>query len=494
MAPISPNESDPLLSLPGKTASTVRKNKRKRQKRNCRLLSIAIGLLAFVFVGMAVVKKASKDSSAESAAPSSILGRARAARSRVSFDEESGEYAVNWDMAASTTTSTTTSSAESSKSESVITPSTTFSELADIILLPWYEASIIAVLDDPVWDFKQYKNSNDDFDIAIDPRSIYAVRKVLLITRSMLDVFSPVFPDTPDSKKKHKIRSSSGEEKDRSLWKKLRNLYRKGYQKAGRLHDLKDLTYSKELYKTRLDEVLEWKQDFVNFQKTHRIRRYLYSNFDGDHGVGGIDPNGCYYHKASHLFWADSSRLSLPCGNDSGTTSLRRLASVQIEHSLHYLDVIQNYTTVMPRDHEINFHNLRKELRIFVDEFEWFGDVLMPNDDENERDSDIDSDQTDVDGDDDEVDDDDESSSSSSSSSSTSLEDTVDLLRSAQGRLGDINDKWTAHDIYVQDDSHRKKQTKLATKTDELWIKFLRWEAKKDLRGTMERLLQRLNE
>ena len=488
MAPMIPaNESDPLLSLPGKTASTVRKNQRKRQKRNCKLLSIALGLLVLVGVSMAVVKKASKDSSAESAAPSSILGRARAARSRVSFDEESGQYTVDWDMEASTSTSTTASSAESSKSESVITPSTTFSELADIMLLPWYEASMVAVLDDPVWDFKQ----KDGFDIAIDPGSISTVRKVLLITRSMLDVFSPVFPDTPDSKKKKTIRkksSSSGQENDRSLWKKLRTLYRKGYQKAGELHDLKGLTYSKELYKTRLNAVLDWKQDFVNFQKTHRIRRYLYSNFDGDHGVGGIDPNGCYYHKASHLFWADSSRLALPCGNDLGTTSLRRLASVQIEHSLHYLNVIQNYTTVMPRDHEINFHNLRKELRIFVDEFELFGDILVPNADNDENES---KSRSDVDGN---VANDDDDDNNTSTGTGTSIEEIVDLLRSTQERLGAINDRWTAHDVYVQDDSHQKKRIKLARETDEKWFKFLHWEAKNDLRGTMERLLQRLNE
>jgi hypothetical protein len=474
------NESDPLLTLPGKTASTVRKNKRKRQKRNFMLLAIALGVLAMVSVTMVVVNKASKDGSAASAAPSSILGRARAARSRVSFDEMTGQYTVNWETAASTATATATATNVGvSSSSSVITPSTTFSELAEIMLLPWYEASIIAVLDDPVWDVKKK---------GIDPDSIYAIRKVLLITRSMLDVFSPVFPDTSYSKKKKKIRNggkstNSNSEDDHSLWKKLRTLYRRGYQAAGELHDLKDLTYSKKLYKTRLDAVLSWKQDFVNFQKTHRIRRYLYSNFD--RGFGGIDPNGCYYHKASHLFWADSSLLNLPCGDDSGTTSLRSLASVQLEHSLGYLEIIKNYTTVMPREHEVDFHNLRKELRIFVDECDLFGNVLVP--DENETAVVVVVSGVDVD---DHADDDE----SSTVTTTTSLEDTVELLRSAQEFLGAINDKWTAHDIYIQDDSHPKTRTKLAKETDEMWHSFLHWESKKDLKGTMERLLQRLNE
>jgi hypothetical protein len=437
------NETDPLLVLPNKTASTVRKNKRRKQKRNCIVLTITLLSLAMLSGILLVVKTASQH-------PTSLLGMAKAARLTVEFDAPTGIYSVN-------------------HREGSITPETTFAELAEEMIHPWYEASIMALLDDPAWDSEG----------GILPENIRPIRKVLLITRDMLDIFSPVFPDTeaikppkkknkPRKKKKHK---SSG--KDRSLWKKLRTEFRKGYQLAGELHDLYGITYSRELLNTRVKALLDWKKGFVSFQKKHRIRRYLYT--------GGIDPHGCYYHEASHLFWADSADSFLPCGDDSGTASLRRLGSVQLEHCLSYLNIIQNYDTVMPRDHEINFHNLRKELRIFVDEYGIFGNLLVPDDDDDDGNND----------------ENDESllfaASNETSGSATTIEEKIDLLDETQSRLGHVNDLWTAHDIYVSEDSHHTKQEKLAVKTDGLWKKFLVWESENDLRETLEAVVSRMN-
>jgi len=236
-------------------------------------------------------------------------------------------------------------------------------------------------------------------------------------------------------------------------------MYRHGYQLAGELHDLRGLTYSDDLLEERVDAVMEWKREFLDFSKTREIRRYLYQD--------GIDPNGCYYHEASHLFWAEMT--DLPCGNDLGPKSLRALASVQLEHSLGYLDTIEGYTTVMPRKHETNFHNLRKELRIFVDEYNLFGSVLVPDNgsESSEGDGDV--------------------------GIPLTLRQKIDFLDTAQGKLGDINDKWTAHDLYAQDDSHHTKQEKLAKQTDALWMDFLEWQHRHDLRGVMEEVLQRMN-
>ncbi len=434
------NESDPLLVLPAKTAATVRKNKRKKEKRNRCLLTFSLTLLAMVFGSMVAIRKAF-NSDPNDTTPTSVLGRAKAAKSKVVYEvgggdgnNDEGEYSVDWGTD--------------------IGPATTFADLAKIMLLPWYEASIMAVLEDPAWES------------GILPGNIKPIRRTLLITRDMLDVFSPVFPDTPDplkaarretKRKKNKKNKKPKKNKDRSVWKELRTLYRHGYQLAGELHDLKGLTYSDQLLEERVNAVLDWKREFLEYQKTHEIRRYLYQD-----GIG-MDPNGCYYHKASHLFWADYAKEDLPCGNDSGPKSLRALTSAQLEHSLGYLDIIEDYTTVMSRDHEINFHNLRKELRIFVDEYNLFGNVLVPNN--NDETGDI----------------------------PVKLQERMDFLDKTQKKLGDINDKWTAHDVYVQDDSHPQKQLELANQTDALWAAFLKWEHKHNLRGVIEEVLALMN-
>ena len=432
-------ETDPLISLPGKTASTVRRNNRKKRRRNCLLVTVGLGILAMVVGSMVVIKKASNQDSDSLA--TSVLGKAKTAKSKVYFDKEEGDYEVDYDV-------------------DTITQETTFSELAKIFLLPWYEASIVAVLDDPAWKS----------DEGIMPYNIRPIRQVLLITRSMLDVFSPVFPNTPYGKKariKTKSKPKNGKEmNDKSLWKKLRKLYRHGYQISGELHDLDGLTYSKDLLTERQDAVLEWKKEFVAFQKSNRIRRYLYSSFQS--GTGGMDPNGCYDHGSSHLFWADEE-TRLPCGSDPGTASLRSLGSVQLEHSLGYLETIKDYTTVMPQEHEINFHNLRKELRIFVDEYDLFGSVLVPDNG------------------------DEEDLISSSNTTLTTVKEQIHFLDKTQKKLGHINDKWTAYNIYVEDNASTKKQEHLANQTDSLWFEFLDWQEENNLKETMESVLHRIN-
>ena len=421
--------------------------------------------LAVVFGSMVAIRNATKSPNSGQA-PSSVLGRAKAAKAMVSYDYSKEEYLVEWE------------------SES-ITPSTTFAELAKMMLLPWYEASMVALLEDDVW-------SSDD---GVLPDNIRPIRKVLLITRDMLDVFSPIFPDTPDlANLNKKSKKKKKKDKDLSLWKELRTMYRHGYQLAGELHDLKGLTYSSELLEKRVDAFTDWREEFLSFCKVHEIRRYLYQDYNAvDLGngntasVGGIDPNGCYYHDASHLFWSDYTRENLPCGNAPGPRSLRELVSVQLEHSLGYLDIIEGYKTVMPRDHEINFHNLRKELRMIVDEYHLFGKVLLPDEKFEDEHSDKDDDAKNYD--DDGANEQDEDNISYSKT----MKSLIHFLDATQEKLGDINDHWTAHDVYFQDNSHPGRQEKLAKQTDTLWIKWLDWEAKHDLRGAMNDVLERMN-
>jgi len=450
---MSSSESDILLSgLQAeeslKLERAVRRNARSQKRRNCVFLSISCVIVGVTCASMIFLKQGTKQTS-------SILDHARQAKSMVRIDPQSGEYSVDFDLS----------------TEPIVPAETTFVDLAKIMLLPWYEASLMAVESDPAWTGRHGDGDNGH---GITPSNVKEVRRALLMTRNMLDVFGPVFP------------SKMHQGKDKSLWRELRKQYRNGYQKLGYLKDLDGLTYSQELVKARVDEVLAWKIEFVAFQKKHRIRHFLYTPSVSK--GGGLDPEGCYNHKSSHLFWSETA--TVPCGTDIGTTVLRKLGSVQLSQSLVFLNEIREYTTVIPQLHEVHFHNLRKELRVFLDGYNLFGKVLVPT----------------------------KSNSTSTStrtidtSSSTATESVVDqqtdknnqaddqllieelqTLNTAQIKLGKINDKWTAHQIYVTNNSHKEKQQPLAKEVDKLWMKFLTWQDEQKLEDCINDVKKRMN-
>mmetsp|Transcript_708 Transcript_708/g.1492 ORF Transcript_708/g.1492 Transcript_708/m.1492 type:complete len:445 (-) Transcript_708:499-1833(-) len=440
------SEEDPLLRKEGSEANGdkfLRRQERKRKRRNCALFSIAFAFCIILYGVMIFFKHASDPSRTRN---DSIVARAKQKKAMVQINPMTGEYSIDYD---------------GDYSSAIAKDTTTFAELAERMLLPWYEASVMAIMEDPAWED------------GINPSSAAEVRRVLLITRDMLDVFSPVFPGTP-------LSSGKNPNKDHSLWKKLRTLYRSGYQKLGKLKDLDELTYSKKLLTRRVNAVTKWKKDFLAFQRAYRIRHFLYQPLTNG---GGIDHHGCYYHDASHLFWAETR--ALPCGDSLGVGSLRSLASVQLQHSLEYLQTVRNYTSVLPRKQEEMFHNLRKELRIFVDEFNIFRNVLVTNNNGTSwyaptsvRTKAGDA-VLDVEEDEDPDD---------------PLGNAMSTLNVAQIKLGEINDRWTALDIYKKDQSHLGKQEKMAAKVDKAWHKFLVWQEKRNLEGTIQFVLDQMKD
>lgn len=81
-----------------------------------------------------------------------------------------------------------------------------FAELALVMLPPWYTASRMAMN-----DVLQQET--------MDPSNVKNARQVLLTTRDLLDVFSPVYPS-------------------HSQWGNVRNLYKDGYELVGYYQDL----------------------------------------------------------------------------------------------------------------------------------------------------------------------------------------------------------------------------------------------------------------
>jgi len=406
------SENDPLLSLPRKTLATAQKNKGKRNRRSFRVLFAGAAMIALVVAGMVVVRNASDPNSTSS----DIVGMAKSAKSMVSVDENEG-YSVDHEHV----------------KDDVI-----FSELSKIMVHPWYEASIMAVFDDPGWKAKD----------GIGYESLHNVRTVLRNTRSMFDIFSPVFPDAPyyESKKHHKY-------KDYSLWKKIRMQYKKGYVLLGELQDLYGVTYTDKLYNERLQKVYAWRSKFMAFQKRYQVRRYLYGDFST--GLGGIDPHGHYFHDSSHLFWANTAKNTLPYGHESGIHVIRNLGRIQMDHCLDFLELISNYTTVVPEEHEIEFHNLRKQMRVFDEGHNVLGGVLVPDYDPEEA---------------------------------KTVKAIFDMFQENTDKLGDINDLWTGRDIYIQENSHPDKVKDLAVNMDRAWLEWLEWQTEHDLKGKLQYL------
>merc|ERR1711937_546837 len=114
----------------------------------------------------------------------------------------------------------------------------------------------------------------------------------------------------------------------------------------------------------------------MGFQKKYRVRRFLYSDYTT--GVGGIDPHGHYFHSSSHLFWSKTSKDIRPHGHDNGIQVIRNLGQIQMDHCLEFHNTIMNYTTVLPEEHEIEFHNLRKQMRVFDEGHAVLGSVMVP--------------------------------------------------------------------------------------------------------------------
>lgn len=121
-----------------------------------------------------------------------------------------------------------------------------------------------------------------------------------------------------------------------------------------------------------------------------------------------------YSHsKSSHLFWGGTAEAELPDGNeDTATESLGRLGADQLGRSLIYLNKLWSKDHVIPKaevdapveskpkknsplqkeeykppphegeedaDVQEIYHNLRKELRSFLDEVDLFGRLLLPD-------------------------------------------------------------------------------------------------------------------
>lgn len=302
----------------------------------------------------------------------------------------------------------------------VANETTTFQQLAHSMVPSWYATTLCIM---PI------------FTPTVLPGDVYKARKILLKTRDLFDVFSPVYPNTTSDDNVSSV----------DLWKETRHHLNVGYMIVGEFQDLHNahIIYTQAQMEDLRKEVLDWKHAFDDFRA---------SNPNVVDYVASPSPLSFRHHE-SHLFWGDAT--TLPSGTDSATSSLRIIGTMQLKRALQYLYSVFSYASVMDEYAHAHYHNLRKELRSIVDEYELFGSVMYPD---TER-----------------------------------VHSSMDVLTTARKLLGDINDDWTAYSFYVENDEQYGEQTRLARAIDEAWAYFQLWVHESKFEGAIQYLLDRLN-
>eukprot|EP00977_Amphora_coffeiformis_P022192 scaffold10570_cov176-Amphora_coffeaeformis.AAC.42 len=267
----------------------------------------------------------------------------------------------------------------------------------------------------------------------VQPDEVYQVRKTILKTRDLLDVFSPTYPN------------ATGKGKCLDTWTCLRHHVAMLYRSVGDFQDLYNchIMYSQPQMEAKRDIVMKWVNGFQEFLRTNpNLPQYLSEPTESS-----------YMHKESHLFWYSAEHM--PRGSEPVTSTLQKLGSRQVRRAFLYLreslafQSIQNDTV-----HEI-FHNFRKELRSITDEFDLFLSLFFPISDEYPWE------ETDA---------------------------KIELLKAARKHLGDINDDWTALSIYEANDEYPLEQDRLSRAVDDGWANFTVWVKDSNLTGALHYL------
>mmetsp|Transcript_9944 Transcript_9944/g.21485 ORF Transcript_9944/g.21485 Transcript_9944/m.21485 type:complete len:404 (+) Transcript_9944:158-1369(+) len=188
----------------------------------------------------------------------------------------------------------------------------------------------------------------------LHPVQVHDTRKVILRTRDLLDVFSPVYPIYQ--------RRENETDDDCDLWLIVRNYTKKLYQKVG---EFQDLHYAKHA------------SHAIKHHRRKKVYRLVDAFFQQEeisdsqmHDYLGAPTNGCYLRNESHLFWPSTFRL--PAGRDLAMPSLRALGFQQVQHALQYLNETLSYDGLANDTVHETFHNLRKEMRSLTDEYDLF--------------------------------------------------------------------------------------------------------------------------
>ena len=456
-----------------------------------------------------------------------------------------------------------------------------FADLAAMLLPPYFQQTVNLCMSTLI-ESNQTNNTNFNPRTSVMPNEVYILRKTILKTRDLFDVFSPVYSkhsslddydatqeehdvssktrkhvswgngvtsfeltlqsdtmehDTSKKKKatrKNKKKRNKKETKEKKrekvqekeqvkeettrfhdLWSILRRYLDRGYVLIGEFQDLDHakIKYTSEQLAEYQHLIWKWNEDFLSFVKVYRHHISLYLSLPCKkpqlHHTSSRYVQCRHVHThSSHLFWGNvTSKEELPDGNlDTATTVLGRLGSSQLGRAEMYLRKALTYDRVLSiptvnetsttstsssssdstdeedgdgNVHEI-YHNLRKELRSFVDELDLFGNLLLPNSTlipEIVRNNSTASDGA--------------SSSSYIEQRPPQQEQTDQALyavKRTRKTLGDLNDDYVKYMKYLEWDEYPQERQRIQTIIEAQWGYFRVWAREVDLFALIQHL------
>jgi len=258
------------------------------------------------------------------------------------------------------------------------------------------------------------------------PDSVKPMRKSLLYARNGLDIFVYAFPVV-----------APWNAKAQELFELVRGDLNNGYTLVGNFQDLQGVHYTHKDYEKRLKPCLEWKAQFEA-----NIKKYNYGKF-----VQSISPNVLFHRSKSGMskdYWRHVS--GTPVENLTGLQNIAMLASGQLHDAGTDYHAMIKLEEIWKTTYHEQFHNYRKLLRAI-----YYVGTTFP--------------------------------AIYSSSPSTGL----DLVNSAYGTFGDINDEVADYSFYKEKGDKKKEEEKLKSIIKD-WAAFKVWLKKKDFPATLQHL------
>ncbi len=211
-----------------------------------------------------------------------------------------------------------------------ISSSETYGQLAAARVMPLYDEVL---------------NGLEIFDADIQPHEAKALRKTIGRLRDMVDIFVYAYPDD-----------------DGDLWQDVRESLDDGYESMGEFKDLFDVqgveaddaVYDEDEVAELRDEVLDWKEAFLEPSTQAKYAAYLASPSLTEIYERDEDDLPRFY-------WRESGKE--PKDDLTGIENMQRLTRELIEEARDDLEKTEDLRKLHKEDNQDPFHDFRKRLR-----------------------------------------------------------------------------------------------------------------------------------
>jgi hypothetical protein len=333
------------------------------------------------------------------------------------------------------------------------------------------------------------------------PGEVYTLRKTLLKTRDLFDIFSTVYPT------KTNVMTELFIDDSKDLWRILRVYLMDGYRLIG---DFQDLSHAKIMYTPEQltdyqVQVWTWKTNFMTFvqENLETIFDYLYTPCNQNNSR---KHDHCRYAHAhvSHLFWGNTPTKHLPHGNvDKAKHVLARLGNIQLKRAEKYLHTSLTYEYILNSTKATIFTTssrtlLERQLESSGNEsmsvIDNDVDEIDENSDDNGVSKDEESDESEEDGDDPEVNDDEKDENSEDSDVDGNDEETNDSKEDEdEDEPVDIdNDENEESDEVSGDENDEEEENEINSNNNDsdeyVDVQLIYHNCRKQLRGFLDEL------